>query len=960
VQVLRGLQRLLGDLGWDRATRSSPDALAGLLEAGRPRPSGEFHLFEATLQLLTDVCSERLLVVLLEDLQWADQATLSLVDFLHRHAVHLPLLVLGTYRADEVAQPDHPHQRAIADLAQKAITVPLTGLDNDGIRKLRETLGVATSTAEAEHLRRLTGGNPFFVIESAAFTDPAESLGVRRAIDRRLDALGDSERFVLTVASLVGREVPDALLEAIVDHGTGTPLRVIERAGLMRAQQGQHAFVHDLVRESMRDRLPADERRALYARIVRAADSPVLAAHLLPAQLAWLATQAVPDIPAQQAIVLLETAADDASARQTHEAAGRHYEEAAALAGDPEERARLALLSGDAYHRAGALALARERYASLLGAAPVEVRAHALVGLHRLGDPAAVGEPSDAVRQLDAIDAELSGTADTRLRAEVLAARSRSRTHLLADDRSAAAPMAAEALELARAAGDEATVASCLLAYHDAIWEPGTEDERRVLADQLAAAGRRVGDPAVEAQGLLLRMVAELETGDPRYLTTHASFDAVAKASRSPRLQFVATSRRGTLAALRGDLPAALVEVDAARALGERIGEPDAIGMWCDQRWVVAHHAGDEGTIAELIAALRDMGDPHWMVYEAMVAAEHGDVESATRIAPDVAALCERWPRWAARLWDVLNAQLAIVSHDIAGIARLVERLEADAGHWAVLGGGVLVHGPMSLWLGRLEAGRGDWQRAGSWASEAEAAAQRLDARLWALEAHADRLIAARAVNAVDRTDLAATISSARERGLVPIAERLEALEPGAPTGTVNVFRREGDVWTLVFDGVVAQMPDAKGLHDLRTLLANPHVDIAATSLATDAFVSADAPAILDARAKEAYRRRLDDIDRELDRTAVRGDARRAAVLEKEREALLDELRRAAGLGGRSRAMNSDRERLRKTVTARVRDTLRRLDDRHPALAAHLRASVHTGANCVYAPREPVSWDLGT
>ena len=78
----------------------------------------------------------------------------------------------------------------------------LAGLDNDGIRQLRDQLGAPTTIAEAEHLRRLTGGNPFFVIESVAFPDPIESLGVRRAIDRRVDALGDIERAVLAVASL--------------------------------------------------------------------------------------------------------------------------------------------------------------------------------------------------------------------------------------------------------------------------------------------------------------------------------------------------------------------------------------------------------------------------------------------------------------------------------------------------------------------------------------------------------------------------------------------------------------------------------------------------------------------------------------------------------------------------------------------------------------------------------------
>jgi hypothetical protein len=153
-------------------------------------------------------------------------------------------------------------------------------------------------------------------------------------------------------------------------------------------------------------------------------------------------------------------------------------------------------------------------------------------------------------------------------------------------------------------------------------------------------------------------------------------------------------------------------------------------------------------------------------------------------------------------------------------------------------------------------------------------------------------------------------------------------------------------------------MPDAKGLRDLHTLLANPHVEIPATSLATDAFVSPDAPPILDARSKEAYRRRLDQLDHDLDRAALRGDADRAERLEQERTAVLDELRRAAGLGGRDR-VSSDRERLRKAVTARIRDAIRRLDDRHPALAAHLQASVRTGTSCVYAPAQPTCWDLG-
>jgi hypothetical protein len=958
VQVLRALRADLGDWGWERAGGLGHAALTRLVGTERPAGPADFHLFESLLQVFVEITSERPVALLLDDVQWADPGSLALLKFLHHHAAHQPLLLIATYRADEVARQDHPRRTAIADLAEEAVTVPLAGLDNRGVCQLREYLGVPTTTAEAEHVRRLTGGNPFFVIESVALTNPTESLGLRRALDRRVDALDHFERQVLTVAALIGREVPDALVEAVVGASAEDALAVVEAAGLMRGEPGQHVFVHDLVRETIRKRVSLDDQRALYAAIVRAADELGVAASLLPAQLAWWATQAVPHVPAWRAVALLEAAADDASARLTHEAAGRHFQEAAVLTGDPDERARLTLASGHAYQRAGALTAARAVYASLLTSASVETRARALVGLHRVGDPAASELRSDVARLLDAIDADLSGSAAVALRAEVLAARSQSRAHVLVDDRSAAEPMAAEALELARSAGDDATIASCLLAYHDAIWAPGTEDARRGLAGELTATGRRLADPETEGKGLLLRMVAEIESGDPVYLVTHQQFNSLAVASRSPRLQFVAASRRGMVATLRADLPAAVAEIDAARALGERIGEPDAVGMWCDQRWQVAHHAGDMDIILELIATLRGFGDPHWMIYEAVVGAVKGDVDRARRLAPQIEDLGRRWPGWAARLWDVLNVQIAVAEGDRSRIDDLVQRLENDAVHWAVLGGGVFVEGPMSVWLGRLEAARGDWYRARWWSAQAEAAAQRLDAPLWALEARADRLVAAHALRLAGPDEIASTVAAARERGLVPVVERLGALLPTTEAPR-NVFRRDGDVWTLVFDGLEARIPDVKGLRDLRTLLANPRVEIPATALAAESFVGGAATPVLDTQAKQSYRRRLDELDERLDRAGMRGERLQVEKLERERRALLDELRRAAGLGGRDRFINDERERIRKTVTARIRDSLRRLDDRHPTLAAHLRASVHTGTHCSYAPAEVVSWDLG-
>ena len=204
--------------------------------------------------------------------------------------------------------------------------------------------------------------------------------------------------------------------------------------------------------------------------------------------------------------------------------------------------------------------------------------------------------------------------------------------------------------------------------------------------------------------------------------------------------------------------------------------------------------------------------------------------------------------------------------------------MEHDAGNWAVLGGGVIVHGPTCLWLGRLEAARGDWERAVAWSTAAESSALRLDAQLWVLEARADRLSAQHAVGTGDETEVASAISSAHERGLRPIVERLQAITATPLVEGVNVFRRDHDVWTLAFDGVEVRMPDTKGLRDLHTLLANQRTDVPAASLVTAALVNNDVTPVLDTRAKAAYRHRLDELDRELDRAAVRGRRSRRNV----------------------------------------------------------------------------------
>jgi hypothetical protein len=105
----------------------------------------------------------------------------------------------------------------------------------------------------------------------------------------------------------------------------------------------------------------------------------------------------------------------------------------------------------------------------------------------------------------------------------------------------------------------------------------------------------------------------------------------------------------------------------------------------------------------------------------------------------------------------------------------------------------------------------------------------------------------------------------------------------------------------------------------------------------------------LDEHARQEFRRRLTEIDGEIEAAQVAAQEARAAGLERERDRLLEELRAATGLGGRRRVLGDAGERARKAVTARIRESIARLQQVHPALARHLETSVTTGTYCAYA-----------
>jgi hypothetical protein len=207
-------------------------------------------------------------------------------------------------------------------------------------------------------------------------------------------------------------------------------------------------------------------------------------------------------------------------------------------------------------------------------------------------------------------------------------------------------------------------------------------------------------------------------------------------------------------------------------------------------------------------------------------------------------------------------------------------------------------------------------------------------------------------------------------------AERCDALVTESAHGTLGasvpsaepkaVFRSEGDTRTVGWGDSSVVVRDLKGFRYIARLVAEPSREFHAGDLVrmeTGAapILSADVGLpVLDEVAKAAYRRRLADIDEDIEDARAANDLGRVDLAERDREYLVAELQRAVGLGGRDRKVLDDAERARVSVTRSIRYSLDRLAEFAPVVAAHLHQHVHTGTFCSYEPDSlhPVEWLL--
>lgn len=374
----------------------------------------------------------------------------------------------------------------------------------------------------------------------------------------------------------------------------------------------------------------------------------------------------------------------------------------------------------------------------------------------------------------------------------------------------------------------------------------------------------------------------------------------------------------------------------------------------------------------------------------ALLRLAQGDVRAASQLIGQAIASPfdipskERPPYGGLRLAPLLDAQVEIaVAGGDAGLARRaadeLTHISATFGSRALAASAALARGRAALAEGDLarsisecEAAVGVWVEMGAPFETASARMVLADAR----QRHGDDESA--------RMERDAARSGFAAFGAVRCAEiaagfgaQIPAVASTTHRPMEYAFKSVGDTRRMSFEGSTVVLGELKGFRYLERLLAEPNrefhvLDLIAVErgslptrsptarLEAPGTAGDDAGFHLDDHAREAYRRRLVDIDEDIEDATAMNDLDRLGLAQADRDFLVDELARAVGLGGRLRPVGATSERARTSVTRTLRYAMSRITEHHLGLGRHLAHAVRTGTYCAYEPdpRLPVHWDV--
>jgi tetratricopeptide (TPR) repeat protein len=1016
-QVVPGLAERVG------AAAAAP---AASLESDAAR----FSLFNAVTRFFRQASSAQPLLLFLDDLHAADDPSMLLLKFLARDLRAAHLLVVGLYR-DVEAERRAGIGEVVGDLVREGQLISLRGLDREDVKALIQGLsGVVPSEATVAAIYQATEGNPLFVREAVRLLASKATVehpgrggvpipgSVRAVIRRRLAPLSADAVQVLSAATVVGREFDLSLVGPASELPVDCVLDALSEAaalGVVAKEPGavdRYRFSHALMREVVYDRLPIPVRMQLHRRVGEAIERLYGAgagAHV--AELARHFGEVAATGEAAKALAYARQAGEQAMGMYAYEEAAAQYQRAlhACKFSDPDEAGRCELLLrlGEAQARAGDYPDAKETY---LQAAQLSRRLGSPEQLARaalgFGEPHAergrlnqqlVGLLQEALDSLSPRDGPLR----VRLLARLSTEFTFSTELTAADETQRIEPLSRQAVEMARRVGDVASLGSALHARWLALMAPDQQEERSALAGEVLRLAQATGDRELELLGRVVRAASSLESADMQAVEADIAAHArLADELRMPVHQWTATTMRAMCALLRGSFEEA--ERLAEAALSLQPGWPNVRQVHQGQ---VAALRWEQGRLGELRAAWRGVEDQFPRTAKGVLAladAELGVSDDARRGLQSLVRQILQLPQSNISPGTLALACLVATKLSDSKAARsLYPVLLPFAGHVVAI---TVPHplvclGSASFYLGLLATLTARWAEAGDHFEAAIRAHDQLGARplLARTQYEYARMLLCRGQDA-DRSRalglLDGAFATASSLGMAAVTEGIQALRgveaggtlaagPGslaaAPELSRNVFRREGEYWTVAYEGSVVRLKDSKGLRHLARLLAHPAQEFHVTDLEAAARGAAlpgqgeradrrelvprpdlgDAGELLDAQAKAAYKARLDELRVEVDEAEGFNDAVRATRARQEMDFLVGELARAVGLGGRDRRAASHAERARLNATRAIRAAMANLARANPALGRHLAATIRTGRYCSYTPdpHAPLTWE---
>ncbi len=856
--------------------------------------SARFQLFDSTATFLRNVGRDAPLVVILDDLQAADTASILLLRFLASQISDSAILVVGTYRDIELT-PDHPLAAAISEMARERTTrlITLGGLPADAVGKfIGATANIDPHDRLVAAVWRETSGNPLFVGEAVRLLSAEGRLldvgdltslrvavptGVRAVIARRIGHLGKETGRALVLAAAIGPEFSIDVLRRIGDLDADDALDAVDeavQAGLLAPVAGvigRYRFSHDLVRETLHDELSVGRRVRLHRRIAEVLEEaygPSTDAHL--AELAYHFVQAAQARTARsgeseappagpKAVDYARRAGDAAARSLAYEEAARLYRMALAVLDtddvhDDQSRVETLLALGDVQARAGELDEARETFLQAAGLAH-RLGSGRLLALAALGfggrhQWARAGHDTILVPLLqDALD-ELA-TSDDGLRARVLTRLACAwRSDPKRRDDSAA--LSQEAIEIARRLGEPTTLSYALAGRFWATWWPENPEERQQIEREMMVIAQAVGDGERIIEAHLMRFLSLTELGQMTEARQEAvTLSRAVEELRQPAQMWLEPVNRAELALIEGDYGLAEALVSRELATGYRVtAGKDDVSAARMHRFLLRREQGrlaeEEATVREsardfpwypmhrtaLVCLLIDLGRPA----DARTAFDDlasGDFEAIYRDNEWLLGMC-------------LASEASALLGDEVAARTLYGQLLPFAGRHAI-GHAEGSVGAVDRYLGLLAATIGNIDDAERHLVAAIATLETMGARPWT--AHAQHDLAevlrrrgepadfARAED-LDRTALATSaelgmVLAMQIAGIAGVAAGVHEQQPGPATSPdAGTFRREGDYWTIQYVGDAFRMRDAKGLHHLARLLAAPGREIHALELA--------------------------------------------------------------------------------------------------------------------------------